>query len=188
VSRVLLALALLAAATAGADAQTLDATLKSSHWPELSLRYPSALLEQVPPTPTSAMDKNAALTPALARRDKLRSKDGKLEVALGGDYNTTLVSGAGEFAEDWVKALGDRDRAVVTFSAHEGNWAVAAGVFGGRAFYLRVVARCTFGARLCSQPNTFASAAFTYPLAEHQRFDALVKAMGETLTAALPAD
>ncbi len=65
-----LALLLLAAATAGARAQTLDAKLDSSRWKELSLRYPAALFRVIRPEDVPGKDKSVA---SVADRDELRS-------------------------------------------------------------------------------------------------------------------
>ena len=177
---------LLAAAIAPARAQELDATLDSSRWDGLSIKYPGSLFTIFRPEDDPKKDPEVA---SMADRDKLKSNDGAAVVLLGGDYNASDYGDAKAYLDqylDWDKQ--EHPSAEVTYRAARDDWAVASGTFGDRIFYYKIVAHCEDDARHCIKPETFATAEFDYAAEKHALYDKLVVEMSRTLTTAIPPD
>ncbi|HYB10415.1 MAG TPA: hypothetical protein VEJ16_12150 [Alphaproteobacteria bacterium] len=180
------------AAFAPARAQDLDATLDSSRWDGLSIKYPGDLFTIFRPVddpkPEDDPNKDAEI-PGAADRDVLKSNDGAAEVILGGDYNSSDYRDANAYLDRFL----ERDKqqhpsAIVTYRAARDDWAVASGTFDNRIFYYKFVAHCENDARSCNLPETFATAQFDYAADQHDLYDKLVVEMSQTLTPAIPPD
>jgi hypothetical protein len=189
---------LLAAAAGAVHAQALNATLKSSRWPGLTLKYQAAQFQLIRPEDNPGKDQEVA---SVSDRDELRARDGSLDVTVGANYNGFDDAAADAYLERLIGwQHDDHPDAKVTYRAHGADWAVASGTVPRSEpgagtpsagaplsiFYYRVVTRCEKGKARCAEPETFATVDFTYDADEHARYDALVAAMSKTLTAARP--
>jgi len=184
-AQILAAVLLIAASMNTVFAQELDATLESSRWDGLLIKYPEALFTVFRPQDDPRKDPEIA---SMADQDVLKSKDGTAEVYLGGDYN----SGFGD-AKAYLNMIlaGEKEThpsIAVTYRAGRDDWAVASGTFDNKIFYIKVRANCENGAARCDDPETFARAEFNYAAEKRDLYDKLVVEMSQTLTQAIPPD
>ena len=162
------------------QAQELDATLTGSRWSNLSIKYPSSVLQIAHDAPQGDPNVHSVMDP-----DVLRSTDKSLELFLSGSYNALNLPDAKSYIDqmlDWYKGT------KVTYRVSKDHWAVASGTRGNKIFYYKVIARCENGAEHCDQPESFAIAAFTYSATKRAAYNKIVAAMSQTLTAAVPAN
>jgi hypothetical protein len=186
VAQIAAAFVFVSAAMNSLRAQELDATLDSSRWDGLSIKYPGSLFTIFRPEGDPQKDQEDAPT---ADPDVLRSNDGAAELLLGGDYNGLSLKDAKAYLDRLLAWQEEKRPSVaVNYRSARDDWAVASGTFGDRIFYYKVVSRCEDDARHCEKPETFASAEFDYAAEKRDLYDKLVVEMSGTLTTAIPPD
>ena len=156
-----------------ADDLAMEATLESSRWEGLSVRYPPSVLriDRSPADQATAVGRNV---------DRLVSEGGALEVTI--DADDMVIGSAGEYIKIDLNTDMDTQPSVrVTYRARGKTWEVASGLIGDKVFYYKAVEFCPPAG--CDIPIV-SSIKFRYAASKKAEYDKLLEKMAQTFTPA----